>query len=132
MKFFLVGVIFLVFDVEICLVLPLPFSHLFVLLFFIILILGLLYEWYYGGLEWFYVNGRVLGYIGCSVYGILAHCVNDNRSKFDIIPTDGKSQMKKQEKYNTLFYRSKVGILIDPRERYFVWHPVPLPYRLIS
>ena len=50
-KFFLVGVIFLVFDVEISLLLPLPFSSVYLLIFITILLLGLLYEWFYGGLE---------------------------------------------------------------------------------
>lgn len=58
MKFFLVGVIFLVFDVEIRLILPIPFRQTFLLLFFIVLLIGTIYEWYYGGLEWLtYVNG---------------------------------------------------------------------------
>ena len=52
-KFFLVGVIFLIFDVEVRLIIPLPFSQEFILLFVILLTLGLIYEWYYGGLEWF-------------------------------------------------------------------------------
>jgi len=50
-KFFLVGVIFLIFDVEVTLVLPLPYRQTFILLFLIILVLGLLFEFYYGGLE---------------------------------------------------------------------------------
>ena len=51
MKFFLVGVIFLIFDVEVGLILPLPYSQSFIVLFILILIAGLGYEWYYGGLE---------------------------------------------------------------------------------
>ena len=51
MKFFLVGVIFLVFDVELRIILPIPFRQAFILLFFFILIVGLVYEWYYGGLD---------------------------------------------------------------------------------
>jgi len=50
-KFFLVGVLFLIFDVEISLVLPLPFSQLYILLFLALLVSGFLYEFYYGGLE---------------------------------------------------------------------------------
>ena len=44
MKFFLIGVIFLVFDVEICLILPLPFGNIYLLLFFVVLLVGLIYE----------------------------------------------------------------------------------------
>jgi len=56
-KFFLVGVIFLIFDVEICLILPLPYCQTYILLFLGVLMLGLSYEWYYGGLDWItYVN----------------------------------------------------------------------------
>ena len=50
-KFFLVGVIFLIFDVEVSLIMPIPFRQPFILLFLIILFVGLAYEWYYGGLE---------------------------------------------------------------------------------
>lgn len=52
MKFFLVGVIFLVFDVEVTLVLPLPYRHLSMVIFLFVLLLGLLFEWNYGGLDW--------------------------------------------------------------------------------
>ena len=44
MKFFLVGVIFLIFDVEISLILPLPISGSFILLFLSLLVSGLIYE----------------------------------------------------------------------------------------
>ena len=43
-KFFLVGVIFLIFDVEVRLILPLPFSQTYLLLLLIVLFLGLAYE----------------------------------------------------------------------------------------
>ena len=43
-KFFIVCVIFLIFDVEVCLILPLPFGQPFVLLFVIVLMMGLVYE----------------------------------------------------------------------------------------
>ena len=52
MKFFLIGVIFLIFDVEVALLLPLPYGQANLILFIVILIIGLTYEWYYGGLEW--------------------------------------------------------------------------------
>nr|YP_009400032.1 NADH dehydrogenase subunit 3 [Segonzacia mesatlantica]ARW69930.1 NADH dehydrogenase subunit 3 [Segonzacia mesatlantica] len=61
LRFFLIAVIFLIFDVEITLLLPVAsimnitniFSWLFTsTLFLIILLLGLYYEWYQGALEW--------------------------------------------------------------------------------
>ena len=44
MKFFLIGVIFLIFDVEVLLIIPLPFSSTFLILFLTILMIGLVYE----------------------------------------------------------------------------------------
>nr|YP_002808463.1 NADH dehydrogenase subunit 3 [Scylla serrata]ACO07183.1 NADH dehydrogenase subunit 3 [Scylla serrata]ATQ36039.1 NADH dehydrogenase subunit 3 [Scylla serrata]ATQ36047.1 NADH dehydrogenase subunit 3 [Scylla serrata]ATQ36050.1 NADH dehydrogenase subunit 3 [Scylla serrata]ATQ36053.1 NADH dehydrogenase subunit 3 [Scylla serrata] len=61
LRFFLIAVIFLIFDVEITLLLPLAsifnitkvFSWLFTsTLFLTILLLGLYYEWFQGALEW--------------------------------------------------------------------------------
>nr|YP_002808489.1 NADH dehydrogenase subunit 3 [Scylla tranquebarica]ACO07196.1 NADH dehydrogenase subunit 3 [Scylla tranquebarica]ATQ36091.1 NADH dehydrogenase subunit 3 [Scylla tranquebarica]ATQ36094.1 NADH dehydrogenase subunit 3 [Scylla tranquebarica]ATQ36097.1 NADH dehydrogenase subunit 3 [Scylla tranquebarica] len=61
LRFFLIAVIFLIFDVEITLLLPLAsifsitkiFSWLFTsTLFLVILLLGLYYEWFQGALEW--------------------------------------------------------------------------------
>nr|AKS04127.1 NADH dehydrogenase subunit 1 [Parasagitta setosa] len=52
MKFFLVSIIFLVFDVEVTLILPMIFSSYQVMTFLIILIMGLFYEWMFGGLHW--------------------------------------------------------------------------------
>nr|YP_011036580.1 NADH dehydrogenase subunit 3 [Longpotamon loudiense]WRK19542.1 NADH dehydrogenase subunit 3 [Longpotamon loudiense] len=61
LRFFLIAVIFLIFDVEITLLLPITpvinlvniFSWLFTIIFFLImLLLGLFYEWYQGALEW--------------------------------------------------------------------------------
>nr|YP_002808529.1 NADH dehydrogenase subunit 3 [Scylla olivacea]ACO07209.1 NADH dehydrogenase subunit 3 [Scylla olivacea] len=61
LRFFLIAVIFLIFDVEITLLLPLAsifnvtkvFSWLLTsTLFLIILLLGLYYEWFQGALEW--------------------------------------------------------------------------------
>ena len=50
-KFFLVGVIFLLFDVEVCLLLPLPFATISIISFILVLVIGLVYEWGFGGLE---------------------------------------------------------------------------------
>nr|UZG65689.1 NADH dehydrogenase subunit 3 [Amphiura sp. CZ-2022] len=60
-RFFLVAILFLIFDLEIALLLVLPFaitlncsltSILYLFLFIIILTGGLYYEWVNGGLEW--------------------------------------------------------------------------------
>nr|YP_308862.1 NADH dehydrogenase subunit 3 [Geothelphusa dehaani]QAY81674.1 NADH dehydrogenase subunit 3 [Geothelphusa sp. DJL-2014]BAE19773.1 NADH dehydrogenase subunit 3 [Geothelphusa dehaani] len=61
LRFFLIAVIFLIFDVEITLLLPISsiinlsniFSWLSSIIFFLImLLLGLYYEWHQGALEW--------------------------------------------------------------------------------
>nr|YP_003127127.1 NADH dehydrogenase subunit 3 [Toxotes chatareus]BAH97799.1 NADH dehydrogenase subunit 3 [Toxotes chatareus] len=61
LRFFLVAILFLLFDLEIALLLPLPWGDQLVsplLTFFwatavlVLLILGLIYEWTQGGLEW--------------------------------------------------------------------------------
>nr|YP_009680567.1 NADH dehydrogenase subunit 3 [Ophioplocus japonicus]QDH07341.1 NADH dehydrogenase subunit 3 [Ophioplocus japonicus] len=60
-RFFLVAILFLLFDLEIALLLPLPFSTLLsnpnnstipLIIFLVILIIGLYFEWINGGLEW--------------------------------------------------------------------------------
>jgi NADH-ubiquinone oxidoreductase chain 3 len=60
-RFFLIAILFLIFDLEIALLLVFPFSLsllypikriLFITFFLIILALGLYYEWSRGGLEW--------------------------------------------------------------------------------
>nr|YP_010321799.1 NADH dehydrogenase subunit 3 [Stenochironomus okialbus]UKO33000.1 NADH dehydrogenase subunit 3 [Stenochironomus okialbus] len=60
-KFFLIAIIFLIFDVEITMILPLiltmKYSNLFMwtitnFTFLLILIIGLLLEWYQGSLTW--------------------------------------------------------------------------------
>ena len=51
MKFFMVSVIFLVFDVEIALIVPILFSSAIVLTFIGFLAFGAAYEWLYGGLD---------------------------------------------------------------------------------
>jgi len=59
-RFFMIAILFLIFDLEIALLIPLPSSLLLrktegclmpILLFLIILLVGLVYEWLNGGLE---------------------------------------------------------------------------------
>nr|WNH21303.1 NADH dehydrogenase subunit 3 [Apterichtus klazingai] len=61
MRFFLVAILFLLFDLEIALLLPLPWASqlpdpmqtfFWAMLIIILLTLGLVYEWFQGGLEW--------------------------------------------------------------------------------
>nr|UPO67528.1 NADH dehydrogenase subunit 3 [Dryophytes andersonii]UPO67541.1 NADH dehydrogenase subunit 3 [Dryophytes andersonii]UPO67554.1 NADH dehydrogenase subunit 3 [Dryophytes andersonii]UPO67567.1 NADH dehydrogenase subunit 3 [Dryophytes andersonii]UPO67580.1 NADH dehydrogenase subunit 3 [Dryophytes andersonii] len=61
MRFFLVAILFLLFDLEIALLLPTPwaaqFSHPILAIFWssvilLLLTLGFIYEWAQGGLEW--------------------------------------------------------------------------------
>nr|YP_006884130.1 NADH dehydrogenase subunit 3 [Glossogobius circumspectus]AFU52788.1 NADH dehydrogenase subunit 3 [Glossogobius circumspectus] len=61
MRFFLVAILFLLFDLEIALLLPLPWgdqlptpltTFLWASSVLILLTLGLIYEWLQGGLEW--------------------------------------------------------------------------------
>nr|YP_010242273.1 NADH dehydrogenase subunit 3 [Torpedo marmorata]QTJ25406.1 NADH dehydrogenase subunit 3 [Torpedo marmorata] len=60
-RFFLVAILFLLFDLEIALLLPLPWADqlnnptltiLWAAIIIILLTLGLIYEWLQGGLEW--------------------------------------------------------------------------------
>nr|YP_009428954.1 NADH dehydrogenase subunit 3 [Neanthes glandicincta]ASW20410.1 NADH dehydrogenase subunit 3 [Neanthes glandicincta]QXU60616.1 NADH dehydrogenase subunit 3 [Dendronereis chipolini] len=58
MRFFILAVIFLVFDIEIALLMPAPLLSLSpsirvtLSIFFVILMLGLVHEWNEGSLEW--------------------------------------------------------------------------------
>nr|BAD89196.1 NADH dehydrogenase subunit 3 [Chirocentrus dorab]BBF17084.1 NADH dehydrogenase subunit 3 [Chirocentrus dorab]BBU25495.1 NADH dehydrogenase subunit 3 [Chirocentrus dorab] len=61
MRFFLVAILFLLFDLEIALLLPLPWgsqqfdpatTFLWAVAVLVMLIAGLIYEWTQGGLEW--------------------------------------------------------------------------------
>nr|WNH18013.1 NADH dehydrogenase subunit 3 [Naso lituratus] len=61
LRFFLIAILFLLFDLEIALLLPLPWgdqlaspltTFLWASLVLILLTLGLIYEWLQGGLEW--------------------------------------------------------------------------------
>nr|YP_010564812.1 NADH dehydrogenase subunit 3 [Pentapycnon charcoti]UZA61215.1 NADH dehydrogenase subunit 3 [Pentapycnon charcoti] len=60
LQFFLIAIIFMIFDVEITLILPYPmmilwspqFMSMFMSIFIIILMLGTLYEWHNGALNW--------------------------------------------------------------------------------
>nr|YP_009917571.1 NADH dehydrogenase subunit 3 [Manayunkia occidentalis]QLM00890.1 NADH dehydrogenase subunit 3 [Manayunkia occidentalis] len=57
-RFFLLAVLFLVFDIEIVLLLPVPiismfmYKNLIIILFLLILFLGLIHEWHQGSLDW--------------------------------------------------------------------------------
>nr|YP_009650979.1 NADH dehydrogenase subunit 3 [Chrysichthys nigrodigitatus]QCY72445.1 NADH dehydrogenase subunit 3 [Chrysichthys nigrodigitatus] len=61
LRFFLIAILFLLFDLEIALLLPLPWGNqllnpahtlLWAATILILLTLGLIYEWLQGGLEW--------------------------------------------------------------------------------
>nr|AAA67388.1 presumptive protein 3 [Sceloporus grammicus] len=61
LRFFLVAILFLLFDLEIALLLPLPWASnlknptltmMFVTTILLLLTIGLIYEWSQGGLEW--------------------------------------------------------------------------------
>nr|YP_001974535.1 NADH dehydrogenase subunit 3 [Metaperipatus inae]ABQ95566.1 NADH dehydrogenase subunit 3 [Metaperipatus inae] len=60
MRFFLIAVIFLIFDIEIVLILPIPISllisytnvYIISVIFLFLLVIGLFYEWNEGALEW--------------------------------------------------------------------------------
>nr|YP_004733734.1 NADH dehydrogenase subunit 3 [Hepsetus odoe]QDE12559.1 NADH dehydrogenase subunit 3 [Hepsetus odoe]BAK42128.1 NADH dehydrogenase subunit 3 [Hepsetus odoe] len=61
LRFFLVAILFLLFDLEIALLLPLPWGNqlpdptqtlFWAAMILILLTLGLIYEWLQGGLEW--------------------------------------------------------------------------------
>nr|YP_004717814.1 NADH dehydrogenase subunit 3 [Amblydoras gonzalezi]BAK42258.1 NADH dehydrogenase subunit 3 [Amblydoras gonzalezi] len=61
LRFFLIAILFLLFDLEIALLLPLPWGNqmpnpthtlLWAAAILILLTLGLIYEWLQGGLEW--------------------------------------------------------------------------------
>jgi len=51
-KFFLLAIIFIVFDVEVAFFVPALYTSLTLFSFSIILFFGLLYEYAYGGLSW--------------------------------------------------------------------------------
>ena len=88
MKFFLVGVIFLIFDVEVRLLTPLPYAQSFLLFFIVLLIIGLVYEWYYGGLEWLaYVNRNCARYSRSFIKGELENNLINIGSESHIIPS---------------------------------------------
>lgn len=61
LRFFLLAVIFIIFDIEIVLIMPIPIIHILtshpitlygVLSFLLILLIGLLHEWQEGSLNW--------------------------------------------------------------------------------
>lgn len=56
-RFFLVGILFIIFDLEISLLFPWAvvinlYNYWIIITFLVILTLGLVYEWLKGGLEW--------------------------------------------------------------------------------
>lgn len=83
-KFFLLGILFLIFDVEIALILPLPYRP-YVLGFIVLLFVGLVYEWYYGGLNWLYVNGGDSRRYWLHLHRRVAFTLAYNRSQSDIL-----------------------------------------------
>lgn len=54
MKFFLLALLFLVFDVEVRFLVPSLFSSSLIFSFILVLLLGLGFEYAYGGLDWVY------------------------------------------------------------------------------
>merc|ERR1712002_1131073 len=52
MKFFLIAILYLVFDVEVGFIVPCLYSSHLIWSFIFILLLGLLFEYAYGGLDW--------------------------------------------------------------------------------
>ena len=52
MKFFLLAIIFIVFDVEVAFLVPALYTSSIIVSFSIVLLLGLVYEYAYGGLSW--------------------------------------------------------------------------------
>merc|ERR1712212_188741 len=52
MKFLLLAIIFIVFDVEVAFFVPALYSSLTLISFSVVLFLGLVYEYAYGGLSW--------------------------------------------------------------------------------
>lgn len=52
MKFFLMAILFIVFDVEISFIVPTLFSATIILSFIVVIFVGLLFEYRYGSLSW--------------------------------------------------------------------------------
>lgn len=117
-KFFLVGVIFLIFDVEVGLILPLPFRQPYIVLFIIVLVGGLTYEWYYGGLEWLvYVNGGYNRQDWFNFFWVLTHNMNNVGGELNILSSIINATMVCEKGKNTIFHCSKRRVPLSTGRR---------------
>jgi len=117
MKFFLLGVLFLIFDVEVRLLMPLPYRQTHIILFLFVLVLGLLYEWYYGGLEWIYVNGSITERVRGLISREMTNCMTDNRVEYNIIPPIIIKEVKLEKDHVALLSRAKDWLFNHPYRR---------------
>lgn len=120
-KFFLIGILFLIFDVEVRLIIPLPYRQTFLLIFLIILIMGLVYEWYYGGLEWLYVNRRFTGEHGVLVCWFLASPLINIRSQSYVISNTTHKEMNNEDSDHIILHRSESWDNSYTVGRFVVW-----------
>lgn len=120
MKFFLIGVIFLIFDVEVSLLIPIPFRQLFVLLFLLLLLVGLLYEWYYGGLDWLvYVNRAFFRHYWLAIERELTARMADAGGQSHEIHAIDLIEMVKEKENHNLFCSTESRFVDDPQGRRF-------------
>ena len=121
MKFFLVGVIFLIFDVEVGLILPLPYRQPYIVLFIIVLVGGLTYEWYYGGLEWLvYVNRSNHRKDGIDLFRVLTHDMDNVGGELNIFSSINVPKMVSEKGQNALFHCSKGGVTLFTSWRRYI------------
>ena len=117
-KFFLVGVIFLIFDVEVGLILPLPYRQPYIVLFIIVLVGGLTYEWYYGGLEWLvYVNRGCNRQNWFDLIRVMTHNMNNVGGELNIISASDITKMVREKDKNTIFHCSKRRVALTTGRR---------------